>query len=447
MSFPLYILFLLFAGAHINAASQTNKVWTPETYPSLKDAHACGTDFYSHLCDPNDLLTELGKERVHSLIEKIQTEVEVKNCPNAKYEIAIALAHEVNGNYLLQQGGKKKGIENFAIDLHNRWGVGDARCQTGIVLFLSKVERQMFWTTGAGVKDTLKDDHLDEIIGRMKDKLRQKDFDGALLQALTDIERVLIHGYVTTWSWADFLPYIGIGIFIIFVAVNGYYQKQKEAEYRDARRRLTEMEKRSAENLENNFEIESCMICFEDFPAPGPERDEMARLLRCGHRFCKGCIGSWEEQGHDTCPLCRKNLYGDNNDQRPPGPPPGGNDNNDGGDDESRPFAPRTSSFQDSWQGCSIGSSQYGSYRSALRGHRLRRLNRIHPSFITMALINRWMAPGYSGGYTSDTHFTNANPYRPPPARRSGGRIGGNFSSSGFSGGSRSGGSGRGGGW
>ena len=30
--------------------------------------------------------------------------------------------------------------------------------------------------------------------------------------------------------------------------------------------------------------------------------------MRCGHKFHRSCIEEWVERGHDSCPMCRKNI-------------------------------------------------------------------------------------------------------------------------------------------
>ncbi|KAL8184981.1 UNVERIFIED_CONTAM: hypothetical protein K2H54_033988 [Gekko kuhli] len=41
-----------------------------------------------------------------------------------------------------------------------------------------------------------------------------------------------------------------------------------------------------------------CPICYEPF--------KNAVTLRCGHNFCKGCVGrSWENQARHVCPVCK----------------------------------------------------------------------------------------------------------------------------------------------
>nr|XP_029478801.1 E3 ubiquitin-protein ligase RNF126-like isoform X1 [Oncorhynchus nerka] len=56
-----------------------------------------------------------------------------------------------------------------------------------------------------------------------------------------------------------------------------------------------------------------CPVCKEDYSV-----GETVRQLPCNHLFHNDCIVPWLEQ-HDTCPVCRKSLSGQNTATDPPG--------------------------------------------------------------------------------------------------------------------------------
>ncbi|KAG5842872.1 hypothetical protein ANANG_G00182360 [Anguilla anguilla] len=68
----------------------------------------------------------------------------------------------------------------------------------------------------------------------------------------------------------------------------------------------------SQEQADSSME---CPVCKEDYSVGEP-----VRQLPCNHFFHSGCIVPWLEM-HDTCPVCRKSLSGeDHSGQLPPEP-------------------------------------------------------------------------------------------------------------------------------
>ncbi|KAK1151583.1 E3 ubiquitin-protein ligase RNF115-like [Acipenser oxyrinchus oxyrinchus] len=68
----------------------------------------------------------------------------------------------------------------------------------------------------------------------------------------------------------------------------------------------------SQEQVDSNVE---CPVCKEDYSLGEP-----VRQLPCGHLFHSDCIVPWLEM-HDTCPVCRKSLSGEDSTRQSLDPP------------------------------------------------------------------------------------------------------------------------------
>lgn len=51
--------------------------------------------------------------------------------------------------------------------------------------------------------------------------------------------------------------------------------------------------------------MDSCAICLNFI-----KKTRHTPELKCGHFFHRECIEGWEDQGGETCPLCRKMISG-----------------------------------------------------------------------------------------------------------------------------------------
>lgn len=74
-----------------------------------------------------------------------------------------------------------------------------------------------------------------------------------------------------------------------------------------------------------------CAICMEDF-----NLNENAKKLPCKHLFHEPCVVEWLKL-HGTCPVCRKNLNGEDTSQREYISRPPGSNTNDSNQNGSVP--------------------------------------------------------------------------------------------------------------
>ena len=51
--------------------------------------------------------------------------------------------------------------------------------------------------------------------------------------------------------------------------------------------------------------MDCCAICLNPV-----RKTRNTPELKCGHIFHSGCLGKWENNGGETCPVCRKQISG-----------------------------------------------------------------------------------------------------------------------------------------
>mmetsp|Transcript_63224 Transcript_63224/g.137506 ORF Transcript_63224/g.137506 Transcript_63224/m.137506 type:complete len:388 (+) Transcript_63224:66-1229(+) len=355
------------------------------------------------VCDPEGLLYG---GQVEAAIATLEKDYEIPGCGG--YEMAVVAVRRI------LNGGDEQSAEDFAKAVLDKWGIGKAACNNGIVLVIAVDDRKMFIATGRGAKDHISNAELTAIIDRMKSLLREQLYAEAAEQAVSDIAQVLSgHTFVPAF------PTRAVGGIAGFIAlVFGYSTwsgQKKRRRYEDCRKKLTKLEQERAEAKSKQYVVTSCAICLEDFAdTPNLEQD----LLICGHKFHKECMNSWQDKS--TCPICRKPLT------------------------EAAASAASGASAALTTAESGTVHSRFNSADDEFR-FRLERMHRFYPDYVTRDMMHRWSGPGYTGQLVADTSFIRNSPSysSSQPGRTSYS----NFGSSNFGGGSSSGGGGAGGGW
>jgi len=282
----------------------------------------------------------------------------------APIQIAVAMVKKINlqevfpsdAYYSFEDDENivNKAAQYFARYLHDEWAVGSAECgQTGILIFISVMDRVCFISTGAAVMPILPWWRLERVITNMKPDLRNKDYNAAILHAINMIAFLLEDGPPTLSDRVeDFLErfgvVIGFALFtFLFASWGEYRDRRKRWVYTEARSRLTQKEVARAKMLQKEYHINVCPICLEEFPRPttpllkpdptksndklSPPPSEKPydlkseesviaevgsdgqpiKLLRCGHVFCECCWKCWVNSGQGNpcmCPVCRRDV-------------------------------------------------------------------------------------------------------------------------------------------
>ena len=246
--------------------------WTPSNFPNpMVDPLKCGRKNVprSQVCDPDAFLSKDLQDEVEGHINFIKSG-----------QAAVAIVKRMDLTEF--SGNVDRGAESFCRTLHDQWGVGSAEKNDGVVIFLSVEDRAVFISTGDGVKDRISRRAIESIIGRMKPFLRKKDYGGALVNAIIEVEMGLngkeipidhsIHK--TSYSSSDEGPLGWIMYVIAFCGVFGYafYQNRKLRHLERGRIALDSLI-REVDNTTNTegregervFATQSCPICLENF--------------------------------------------------------------------------------------------------------------------------------------------------------------------------------------
>lgn len=91
-------------------------------------------------------------------------------------------------------------IEDFAIQLARKWGVGDRKSNQGVLLLLAVKDRKNDIETGRGIEPYLTDGFSGGILRSIRPQLRASDYGGALLTAARAMAQQIAQGKGLTFS-------------------------------------------------------------------------------------------------------------------------------------------------------------------------------------------------------------------------------------------------------
>jgi uncharacterized protein len=83
-------------------------------------------------------------------------------------------------------------IEDYALELFNRWGVGHRDDNDGVLLVVAAEDRKLRIQTGRGLRDRLSDQRAKQIIdAHIVPRLKRGDYDGGVVAGVEAIRRQL----------------------------------------------------------------------------------------------------------------------------------------------------------------------------------------------------------------------------------------------------------------
>jgi uncharacterized membrane protein YgcG len=414
-------------------AMSTQHAWVKEDYPNPEASPSECRTTSNRLCDPDGVLIDVERNKLIQKIQQLESHHFV-TCPNREQkkepiQMAVALANRLDlvpyGPY---EDREEKAAKDFAIHIHNDWGVGvEAECGgTGLLFFLSVLDRSLYVSRGRALEAILTDRRLDRAIDRIKPFLRNQDYAKAALNMMEELGKYLDKGPPSTEERRQDMLETLIPL-SFFATILGCAFLKSRSERREARAyaqlesQLSQLDRDRAEALRGKYQCTSCPICLENFadPVKGEEHSSKGsdglplKLLRCGHVFDETCWSEWISGGSGNvtrCPICQQDVGTSS---------PTPTTITDRQHDQDRVFR------------------QFNRERN----FRLMRLAMQFPRYVRQEQIHRWTQSTYEGQLARDPSFVRSN----PRYRTSQSSSGTSFRSGGFGGGSSGG--GRGGRW
>ena len=328
-----------------------------------------------------------------------------------------------------------RAASDFARGVHDAWGVGvPTRCGgTGVLLFLSDLDRSVYISRGDALKELLTDRRIDGVIENMKPFLQRQKYKEGILHALNEITYLIHYGKPQFYERitdlvARYSGLLWVGLIFAFCFAKDRYRRAQQRQYAQAAAQLDEIERARAQALQGQFKIESCPICLESFPREGEDQPTTGsdglplKLLRCGHCFDESCWAEWVNTGRgqiDKCPICQQSV-GRSTVERFTETSPESEEIDQTTtnfssqhDDtveyvEEREMAPSTNrqmmQLDDAAQFRAL--QRYNRERN----FRLARLATRYPRFITQQQVQRWSSSTYNGPLARDPTFVQNDP-------------------------------------
>jgi uncharacterized membrane protein YgcG len=96
--------------------------------------------------------------------------------------------------------------QSFAVDLHDKWGVGgvDGK-ENGILIFLSIEDRVVYISTGRDVKKVVTQRDIEVLIAAVKPDLKRKDYGTAIQNIVLRIDMLLNPQSEVRKSYGEYL--------------------------------------------------------------------------------------------------------------------------------------------------------------------------------------------------------------------------------------------------
>lgn len=148
----------------------------------------------------------LSKETIQT-IDKLNEEADNTN---EKLKIGVYIAKDLGD----------KDVEETSLEIARKWKIGDKDTNNGVLLFLAINDKKSRLEVSDNLATRLTDIQSKTILDNMKPKLRSKDYDGAVLDAVKSITDANNGKKIKSDTVSgDMTSYIILIVFVIFVII------------------------------------------------------------------------------------------------------------------------------------------------------------------------------------------------------------------------------------
>lgn len=158
----------------------------------------------------NSAVYDQAKVLSKETIKKIDKMNEEADNTDKKLKIGVYIMEDLDG----------KDLEDTTLEIARKWKIGDKDTNNGVLLFLAIKDKKSRLEVSDNLATRLTDVQSKAILDNMKPKLRNKDYDGAVLDAVKSITDANNGKKIKSDTVSgDMTSYIILIIFVIFVII------------------------------------------------------------------------------------------------------------------------------------------------------------------------------------------------------------------------------------
>lgn len=163
----------------------------------------------------NSAVYDQAKVLSKETIKKIDKINEESDNTDKKLKIGVYIMEDLDG----------KDLEDTTLEIARKWKIGDKDTNNGVLLFLAINDKKSRLEVSDNLATRLTDIQSKAILDNMKPKLRSKDYDGAVLDAVKNItdanngKKIKTENSVSSEDMMRMILLIGFILFVIVVII------------------------------------------------------------------------------------------------------------------------------------------------------------------------------------------------------------------------------------